>query len=132
MPQWLKYENIEPDYFQALNVHLSAATYTNNNDAEVKEFKRKFYDAYGTIPDDDAYNGYDLTLFTGRMLKKYGLAFPEKLPKEQAMTLHGKYQFSKVFSKGGGSEGSGAYDYLENKFVHILKFENFIFSPVTN
>jgi hypothetical protein len=129
MPQWMKYENIEPDYFKDLNVHLSAATYTDYEDEKVKEFNQEFFYAYGTLPDEDAYNGYDLMLYTGKMLKKYGTAFPAKLSKEQTNSLQGKFQFDGVFTTNPTGEHFDQADYQENKFVHILKFENYKFSP---
>jgi hypothetical protein len=129
MPQWMKFENIEPDYFKELNVHISAAAYTDFEDAEVKEFTQEFFYTYNTMPDDDAFNGYDLMLYTGKMLKKYGTTFPSKLSKESLPSLHGKFQFGSVFTTKPTGENFDDADYQENKFVHILKFENYKFIP---
>jgi hypothetical protein len=129
MPQWLKYENIEPDYFKDLNVHVSAASFTDFESEAVKTFNQDFLYNYGTLPDEDAYNGYDLMLYTGKMLKKYGTAFPSKLSKEQLVSLRGKFQFGSVFTTNPNGEHFDQSDYQENKFVHILKFENYKFSP---
>lgn len=129
MPQWLGYTNIEPDYYASLNVHVSAAGFVDYTDPAVQEFQRNFYDAYGTLPDDDAFNGYDVTLYTGLMLRKYGLSFPEKTAREPFRGLRTRFQFGPAFASGQLSAGENAYDYLENKFVHILKFENGRFVP---
>ncbi len=129
MPQWRQYDNIEPDFLTALNVHISSATYVNADAPEVRAFQQKFYETYGTIPDDDAFNGYDVTLFTGKMLKKYGLSFPQRLNGEVMPALHGRFQFGPTYGPTSTVDRSGGFDYLENKFVHILKFDKYGFVP---
>jgi hypothetical protein len=129
MPQWMKYESIEPDYFKDLNVHLSAASFIDYEDENVKEFTQEFFATYRTVPNEDAYNGYDVMLYVGKMLKKYGTAFPSRMSKEQAITLQGKFNFGAVFTTNPTGEHFDQSDYQENKYVHILKFENYKFVP---
>lgn len=128
MPQWRNFESIEPEYLTSMNVHISSATYVDYTDAEVKEFQQKFYAATGTIPDEDGFNGYDVTLFTARMLARHGLSFPEKLEKEPYKGLQSSFGFAKVYS--GGLDSGGKPDYLENKQIRILKFGKSGFEPV--
>ncbi|MDO8365677.1 MAG: ABC transporter substrate-binding protein [Saprospiraceae bacterium] len=130
MPQWRNFDAIDTEYFNSLNVHVSSASWLDYSAQEVKDFQEKFYTATGTIPDEDAFNGYDVTLFTGRMLARYGLSFPEQLDDSRATTLRGQFSFSKIFSRGAVDDGRNAPDYWENTFVHILKFEKFGFVPV--
>lgn len=63
----------------------------------------------------------------------YGPSFPQRLPSERLMErLRGKYQFGKVYATAIAGDGDNlfdAYDYLENMFVHILKFQNYQFAP---
>jgi ABC-type branched-subunit amino acid transport system substrate-binding protein len=129
MPQWRNFENIEPEYFAEMNVHVTSASHIDRSSNEAREFRQAFYDANGTVPNDDAYNGYDVTMFAGKMLKKYGLSFPQRLASEEFEGLHGKFQFAKVFATGAVDDRVNQYDYLENIFVHILKFQNFKFQP---
>ena len=129
MPQWESFESIEPEYFTALNVHISSASYIDYSVQDVKDFQQKFYEATGTLPDDDAFNGYDVTLFTGKMLRRYGLSFPENLAREAFQGLHGQFRFSRIFTSGAVDDGYNQPDYLENTFVHILKFDKYGFVP---
>lgn len=131
MPQWLGYENIEPEFYSALNVKIPTPTFIDYQSPEVMEFQQAFYEAYGTLPDEDAFNGYDVTLFTGKMLRKYGLSFPEKISREQFRGLRTRFQFSPVYKDSNPDTNAGRYDYLENKFVFILKFQNGRFVPST-
>jgi ABC-type branched-subunit amino acid transport system substrate-binding protein len=129
MPQWKNYESIEPEYLADLNVHVSSASYIDYSAQEVKDFQQKFYEATGTIPNDDAFNGYDVTLFAGKMLRRHGLSFPQNLDREAFQGLHGQFRFSEIFNSGNLDDGRNQPDYLENTFVHILKFEKYGFVP---
>jgi len=133
MPQWKNFENIEPMYFATLNVHITAASFVNRDTEEARAFRQAFYAAYGTVPDDNAYNGYDVTLLAGYWLRRYGLSFPQRLTTERPFDgLRGRYQFAQAFSQSPPSATSDRmeqYDYLENTFVHILKFQNYRFVP---
>lgn len=133
MPQWKNFENIEPEYFAALNVHITAAAFVNRDAEEARAFRQAFYAAYGTVPDDNAYNGYDVVLLTGHLLRRYGLSFPQRLPAERPWDgLRGRYQFAKAYGAspaGAANDRFGQYDYLENTFVHILRFQNYRFAP---
>lgn len=130
MPQWKNYESIEPEYFTTLNVHVSSASYIDYTAEEVKDFQQKFYEATGALPNDDAFNGYDVTLCTGKMLRRYGLSFPQSIHREAYQGLHGQFQFSRIFSGGAIDDGFNQPDYLENTSVHILKFDKYGFVPV--
>jgi hypothetical protein len=130
MPQWRNFESIDAEFLLNLNVHVSAASYIDYTAENVRTFQESFYEATGTIPDDDAFNGYDVTMLVGKMLRKYGLSFPERLPREWFDGLHTDFRFTPVNAAGGLEGGSSTrYDYLENTYVHILKFDQYGFVP---
>jgi len=128
MPQWLNFETIDGEYFQSMNVHISSGSYIDYSAPEVKAFQQKFYDATGTIPDEDGFNGYDVTLFSARMLARYGLSFPERLGKDSFIGLHNVFSFSKIYSEGLDA-GNSVPDYIENTRVHLLKYGKSGFEP---
>jgi len=130
MPQWIGFESIEPDFYRELNVHIAAANYINYASPETKVFQQLFYENTGTIPEEDAFSGYDLTMYTGNMLRQYGLSFPQKLAEEDHSGIRGRYWFNKVFSNGNPDDGMNKFDYWENTFVHILKYGPLGFAPV--
>lgn len=130
MPQWQNFEAIEPEYLSSLNVHITVASFVDYTAQDIKDFQQKFYEKAGTIPDDDGFNGYDVTLFTGRMLARYGLSFPEKMTGQPFGTLRGKFVFNKIYRSGTLDGDSAGYDYLENMFVHLLKFDRLGYVPV--
>lgn len=123
MPQWMGYNQIDPEFLINLNVHVSSASFVNRDTEASKKFERLYFERFGTVPNDDAYNGYDVTLFTGTMLRRFGLSFPEKISKETYTGLSRKFQFAPV-----GVEGNA--DYVENTFVYVLKFDQYNYVPV--
>lgn len=129
MPQWRNFDAIDPEYLSSLNVYISSATWFDYAAPEVKAFQQKFFEATGTIPDEDGFNGYDVTIFVGRMLARYGLSFPEHLEDGAISGLQGSLSFLKIFGTESVDDGRNAPDYWENTFIHILKFNKFGFVP---
>lgn len=129
MPQWQGFESIDGEYFTSLNVHISSAFWTDHSNEAVKKLENRFYEMTGTLPDEDAFTGYDVTLFAGKMLLRYGLSFPERLQKERYTGVQGKFRFDKNRT-GLVDSGDGAFDYWENMEVLILRFGEHGFSPV--
>jgi hypothetical protein len=122
MPQWQNFDGVDAEFLTALNVHITKASYINYDSPEFKAFQKKYYEATGTIPDEDAVNGYDVTLFTAKMLAFHGLSFPELLGANAYQSLHGKFEFARMFITGGVIDGTDRFDYLENRAVHLLKY----------
>ncbi|RMF21428.1 MAG: hypothetical protein D6765_15595 [Bacteroidetes bacterium] len=97
----------------------------------MQAFKRKFFERFGTVPNEEAFLGYDVTLFFGRMLQKYGTALPFNLEKEPPTPLlQTTFAFERVVNQPTAApERFNPLDQFENKFVNILKFENYYFQP---
>jgi hypothetical protein len=127
MPQWMQYEKIDYDYFEKLNVHVSSDSHIDNLSNDIQFFKRRFYDRYGAIPTSDAYLGYDVMLFGGRMLQKYGTKFQYSLDMEDKRYLHTKFNFEKVVQPGTTGQENRPVDRFENKYINILKFSDYQF-----
>lgn len=131
MPQWRDFEKIDFDYYDKLNVHISVSSFVDPLSPEIRLFRQNFYDRFGALPREEAYLGYDLTLYCGRMLKKHGTKFQYFLNEETQKTMHTRFQFEPVLRVGttSGVELPRVLQF-ENKFVNILRFYNFQFQPV--
>lgn len=130
MPQWQSYEKIEYDYYERLNVTISTDNFIDGNSDKVRFFKRRFFDRFGSIPTDDAFLGYDVTLFFGRMLNKYGTKFQYYLDQESEQYLHTRFEVKPAVTNTGNF-GLERYnvDQFQNKFLNILEFEDYQFQP---
>lgn len=128
MPQWMDFKNITYDYFERLHVHLSSSSYIDPDSPDIRDFKRKYFNAYGTLPTLDAYKGFDTTLYFGELISDYGTQFQTILDQRDAQMLHTKFDFERVASPDAlATENFNLYKYNENKYVNILKFEDYHF-----
>ncbi len=131
MPGWMDFDQIDYEFYQKLNVHVSSASYIDPSDERVRQFKKKFFDTYGSIPNEEAYLGYDAMLYFGKMLQQYGKEFPKNIDRQPYDVLHGRFEFERVvLNPEQHKEDLNYYDQLENKYVHILQFRDFQFQPV--
>jgi len=128
MPRWMTYERVSYDYFENLKVHLSNANYADRDEFDTKEFRRQFYERYATLPTEKAFAGYDMVKYFGLQLKKNGLKLKDKIELEPYDGLSTKYSFEKnVSAESVSNENLSKVNYIENKHVNILKFENYTF-----
>lgn len=130
MPQWMEFEQIDFDFYEKLHIHVSSASYLSPDDERVRQFNQKFFNTFGTIPNDEAILGYDVMLYFGKMLDKWGAKFPNNIDHEPYDVLHGRFDFQRVvLYPEKHREDLNYYDQLENKFVHILEFRDYHFQP---
>lgn len=130
MPQWIRYERIDFDLYEDLNVHVSSDTYVDPYAQDIQFFRRRFFDRYGAPPNDEAFLGYDVMLYFGRMIHKYGTKFQYYLEKDPQQMLHTRFEFERVVQPGRTTGRENApIERFENKYVNILTFEDYQFQP---
>lgn len=131
MPQWRDFTNVDYDYFETLNVHISSSNFVDPFSTEIQEFKRQFFDLYGTAPKDEAFLGYDVALYFGRMLKKNGTRFQFFLDQNPGEGyLETEFHFEPVVNtptSGTDNFNINRIERFENKYVNILKFDDYYF-----
>ena len=132
MPQWRDFSNIDYDYYENLNVHISSASFVDAYSSAVQSFKRNFFERYGVAPRNEAFLGYDVMLYFGRMLKKHGTKFQYFLDQESSDEyLQTHFNFDRVFDVKPGQPIDdrlrNKIERFENKYVNILKFDNYFF-----
>ncbi len=127
-PQWMGFEPPSYDYYELLNLHVSSANYIDPNRQVVKEFKRRYFDRYGTIPSEESYVGYDIAVYFGKMIDKHGTKFQEMIDSEREELLNTRFEFFREVPLSAAlAEDFTRTNLYENKFVYILKFEDFQF-----
>lgn len=128
MPQWMSFEPPSFDYYELLNLHVSSANFVDGQTNAVKDFQRKFYNRFGTLPDDKAYSGYDVTMYFGKMIEKHGTRFQEKIDVERDEYLNTKFEFVREVPLSAAlQEDFTQTNLYENKHVYILKFQDYQF-----
>lgn len=131
MPQWMEFDKIDFSYYEKLHVHISASSYIDPIDSGVQSFRRQFFDHFGTVPAEEAFLGFDIMLYFGRMLQKYGTKFQYSLDKERYKALHTIFDVQKVspMAPTTGADRFAGIDRFENKYLHVLKFQDYQFQP---
>ncbi|MAT53745.1 MAG: hypothetical protein CMN32_04645 [Saprospirales bacterium] len=130
MPQWMGFEQVDYEFFERLQVHVSSSSYLNKDDERLRNFQREFFEEYGTIPREEAFLGYDIMRYFGSMTAQYGKNFVGRIDAMPYDVLLGRFEFSRVVREPEKHrEQLNYFDQLENKFVHILKFQDYHFQP---
>jgi ABC-type branched-subunit amino acid transport system substrate-binding protein len=126
LPQWLNFQELSLDLYERFNVRISAHAFYGVNEPDSRQFRRRFFQTYQTVPLEDAYHAYDLTQWIIQ-------TFDNK--KLSAASLIGKNTFNQLFpvnlqhapSEFGSSDSNPGF---ENKATYILKFDGGRFSRV--
>ena len=134
LPQWRDYQKVDLQDYEDLNVHVSGTDFINRSEAAVYDFRQAYYNETGGLPDNSAYQGYDITKYFGKMLQDHGTRFAPWLEREPKNLLHTQFRFERHLDPAtqGGAESAVAppVQFWENKFIYILEFQDFEFQPV--
>jgi hypothetical protein len=72
LPQWVGYTNLNSNYMESLSLHLSISSFIDVASPDYSKFRNGFYKRYHTIPDLNAFLGYDLMMWLADRLSSYG------------------------------------------------------------
>jgi hypothetical protein len=129
MPQWTEYDRIDFELYETLNVHISSDTYLDLYDTNIQFFRQRFFDRYGLPPSEESFIGYDVMKYFGRMLHKHGTKFQYYLEQDPEKSLHTQFSFERVARATTTGVENAPIERFENKFVYILKFDDYQFQP---
>lgn len=132
MPQWKDYQRINFDYYEGNNVHISSSVFIDLLNPAVRSFRRNFYERFAVLPREEAYVGYDVTRYFLRVMSENGTRFQYALEANPEDLLHTKFRFEPVANVPVGATDfeRATLDRFENKYVNILRFNNFSFRRV--
>lgn len=105
---WLRHNFITLDQLQRLDLRLIAPDYVDYEKASLHVFRNDFYEQFGGYPTYDAIVGYNMMLFLGNMLAKYGVYFQKHWGNE--------------WVPGALSPGFFYGQHHDNQHVPIVKF----------
>ena len=127
MPQWMKYERVDYNHFENLHVHVSSGSYVDPFSTDAQFFRRRYFEEYGEAPKEEAYLGYDVMRYFGKMLHKYGTKFQYWIDQEQQQQLHTRFEFDRVVKPSTTGAENLPIEQFENKYVNILRFQDYQF-----
>jgi hypothetical protein len=125
MPVMYESDKIDFEYYHSLNIRIVISDFVEENHQDITNFRREFYEKYGEIPTVDAIKGYDMMLYFGRNLWKYGRRFQYNLEAEPETYLQSAYRIEKSKAEDSPSYGDASkFDYFENKHLDIIEFKD--------
>lgn len=75
LEEWLKYESIDLEYFQKLNVHIPMNQYINYEDSVTHKFVTNYVGLNKTYPSEIAFLGHDIATYFGSSFHQFGTVF---------------------------------------------------------
>lgn len=110
LDDWLDYETMSFEQLERLGVHFIAPEFIDYSSDRMADFKDLFIERTATLTNAHSVLAYDMMLYLGRMLHKYGKYF--------------QTGFDQGFVRGEFSKGY-QFDSLQcNLVVPIIKFQN--------
>jgi len=129
MPLLLESDKIKFELYNNLNMRICRSNYVDKSDPTVIEFRELYYNNYYDFPSEEAYKAYDMMLFVGRNIYDYGKKFHYFLDRYESSLMQTKFDIQKVY-KDPESEDFEHIQYLQNKHLYILSFDNYRFSKL--
>lgn len=112
---WLKYDNIDLDYFNQLNLHVITWSHIDYEQESTMEFVADYRNRYGSFPGEYANRGFDASFFLFTLMNKYGNQFPYFMEKEVGKMSSHEFKFCQTGMESG----------YENQSLVILKYQDF-------
>lgn len=122
--EWETMEAITPEYRERFEVRFVKPTWIDYGNPAVQQWVEDFRKTYKSEPTEYAFIGYDVMLFYGRGLKRFGKLFPEHFDEiDQTGLLANAFDFFKTGLESG----------FENRHIYILTNEDYqvVKAPLT-
>ena len=125
MPILTKSSKIGYNLFKRLNIRVAMNKNIDNSKYEVKKFISRYYQQFDVFPLDEAFLGYDMMMFTGRNLMKYGTKFQFFIEGQEQNYLSSSVKLERnIRPEDKVPEGEEPpINYFENVKVYILGFK---------
>jgi len=124
MPLLYDSNKIDFDFYHVLNMKIVMSDFVSTNHRAMKDFRRRYLDTYGHIAPSDAVQGYDLMMYIGRNIWKYGKNFQYYLGRESEELLQSIFKVEKSYSDDSPLiNDPNKFDYFENKHLDIIEFK---------
>jgi len=114
LEEWMKFENIDLEYFQKLNVHYCATRFIDYQDSSLVNFIGHYVEKTETYPSKNTFLGFDIAYYFGSNFVNQGTLFSSASMKE-----HNGLSINLKFFKTGIESG------FENINSYILRFNDY-------
>jgi hypothetical protein len=125
LPQWVGYTNLNANYMESLSLHLSISSFIDVASPDYQYFKTGFYHRFHTIPDLNAFLGYDLMMWLAKSLADYGQEGLIGHMDPQAYGLASGFEIKPVYKNTADApQEMNVPLYYENRRIRILQYKD--------
>lgn len=123
LPQWVGFTNLNPNYMESLSLHLSISSFIDVSSPGYAAFRNRFFHIYHTVPDLNAFMGYDLMKWMATRLASEGRDALTENQMSDAEGLSSGFDIQPVFKTSSASGDTPSTPvYYENRKIRILKY----------
>ncbi|MDQ3140858.1 MAG: hypothetical protein M3Q56_01270, partial [Bacteroidota bacterium] len=122
--KWLEMKSDIMDYINTQKVRLTISNYVNSEDAEIRNFKKKYFQEYREFPSEDAVEGYDLIKFIINSIRNYDMDIDNKISKNNYTGLQTQFIITPVYKNKLNPSRNELPDYYENSYVRMVEIRN--------
>ena len=115
MEEWLKYDNIDMDYFNHLNLHVISWNYIDYEKEETLNFAKAYHNKYKSFPREYASRSFDISYYIFTLMKQYGREFRNYIERKPMKMSSHSFRFCQTAIESG----------FENQSLVILKFKDY-------
>lgn len=123
LPQWIGFTNLNANYMESLSLHLSISSFIDIASPAYSSFRSEFLKTFHTVPDLNAFQGYDLMMWLADRLAKKG---QDGLIGDMDPTSYGLasgFDIRPVYKTDAISQAEmKAPLYYENRRIRILQY----------
>lgn len=128
--RWKYYSRINFEYYESLNLHFTSEVFVDKKASENIAFQNGYRNNYGIAPREFGYIGFDVMLYFGRMLHKYGTNFPAYFMKNPSKSRHTFFRFQPIYEQVVPLDATivtprPVIRGFENQALNFLKFEDY-------
>ncbi len=113
-------------------MHFTSAYYADPGFySEDNSLYKNYVGEFQNEPSEYAIKGFDLMMFFGRLLQNYGTRYGDMIGFVRDAGIHTHFSFGANTVEDGATTSLDSVivfpktDFIENKYVHLLKYENY-------
>lgn len=134
MPQWKPRVELDFDLYNNMKIYIPTTGLAKTESWDYQQIKDAFIREYGLLPSDDALEAYDLIVYLGRMLFKYGKNFQYYMEEDPYLEgVYSGFQFSTIdppFISKSVDDRLLGHPGFENRFVQLIQLKDYRFQNV--
>ena len=120
MPQWIKFKNLDFQKLNDLHTYIPSADVIIR-DEKTKAFERRYYETYSTLPEKNAYKGYDVGNYLVQLIKA-NKAGSFSVPNSQGLFVD--YKFTEEYNNPSDNLDNQPVMF-KNNYVKMLQLRDY-------